>query len=167
MIIVTSPGKPLSYIPVKETLNRKKILKDYEAEIDSAYKAADTSSFAVQPPSDWRSIDEVKQMVRSIVVKVMGGNRDVSKLSDDADLFQNGCDRQAKFGELPSAIRLISSPVFKQRTFGTRYSTCYEKHLSTRVEFIRTSSTTSQPFPLWLPLSATRQTRMPPLQPQP
>ena len=87
MILVAKPNKPFSYT-AKRTVRRGAVIKDYEDEINALYDSVEESSQStVPPPTSW-DIAPTAEFVRRVVNQVMGRT-----VPDDADLFQNGCDR--------------------------------------------------------------------------
>ena len=99
MIIVTNPNKPLEYT-AKGTPRRQVCIRAYDAEIDALYKRVEElAQVEVPPPTSWAP-DAVREYVREVVKKVM----DRSKLGDEEDLFQEGCDRRVS-SLYPSSAR--------------------------------------------------------------
>ena len=89
MILATSPSKPFTY-SAKGTPRRMQILEDYRDQIGALYTAVEQSSREEVPtPSSWDS-DQTKAFVRAVVQRIVG-----QPISEDADLFRNGCDRSA------------------------------------------------------------------------
>jgi hypothetical protein len=87
MIITASPSKPFQYTP-KSTPRRHFIINEYEKEIENAYAAVkDSSQVELLAPGAW-NVENSLLFARAAVEKVMKG-----KLTDDDDIFQNGCDR--------------------------------------------------------------------------
>ena len=90
MVTVTDPARPFP-LTAKGTPRRHVSLKDYEAEIDQLYRRVEESSRVdVAPPVDWTA-DDVTTFVQGVIHAVMR----VSRIADDDDLFQQGCDRCA------------------------------------------------------------------------
>lgn len=88
MIGVASPSKPFTYTP-KGTLQRQKILNNYEKEIDALYAAVDENTHTdIDAPKDW-SIAQTKTFVRTIIEKVMKSR---VHIADTDDLFERGLD---------------------------------------------------------------------------
>lgn len=88
MILVAYPHKPFQYT-AKNTPRRQAIIRDYETEIDAAYRAVDeTTQTSASYPKEWTS-DSVLLFVREVVGNVLQTQR----LDDGEDIFQNGCDR--------------------------------------------------------------------------
>lgn len=87
MIITTSPTKPLEFTP-KGTPRRHVCIANYTDEINALYAAVDTSSQTHLPiPAAWTpasTLDFVRKAVGAVVLV---------PLSDDEDMFQQGCDR--------------------------------------------------------------------------
>ena len=87
MIIVTSPSKPFTYT-AKATPRRLAIISEYRDEIEALYATVEETAQAhLPPPRSWSLTDAI-DFVRSVVHQVM-----TTRVSDVADLFQNGCDR--------------------------------------------------------------------------
>ena len=87
MILVTSPTKPFSY-NAKGYPRRPVAMALYSEEINTAYTEVHRSSQAsMEGPSTWND-QTVQAFVRTVVDSVMS-----KSIPDDADLFQNGCDR--------------------------------------------------------------------------
>lgn len=86
--MVTKPGKPFQYT-AKGTPRRQVSLDEYAEEIEELYKrVAESSQVDIPVPNSW-SAGTVRSYVRGVVKRVMK----VSDISDDEDLFQQGCDR--------------------------------------------------------------------------
>ncbi|GBE89735.1 acetyl-CoA synthetase-like protein [Sparassis crispa] len=86
MIIVTNPSKPFQ-LTAKGTIRRQICIDAYADEIEAVYKAVqDSSDVEVPIPVSWTS-DTTLEFIRELVERVMQ-----MKLSDDDDLFQQGCD---------------------------------------------------------------------------
>ena len=87
MIIITSPSKPLKYTP-KGTPRRQTILEDYETEINALYdsveKAARPDELVLTEWTDSSVLDFVRKTVNGIMH---------DSVTDNADIFQHGCDR--------------------------------------------------------------------------
>ena len=91
MILVSKPEKPFDYTP-KGNPRRHVVTAAYEAEINAAYKLVkDSSQDTITPPENW-SLGCSLDFIRNVVHKVTLNKR----LTDDADLFANGCDRYVK-----------------------------------------------------------------------
>lgn len=87
MIMVALPSKPFVYT-AKMTTRRQAIIKDYEAEINTLYTEIEESSQVdLAAPAEWSPF-ETLDFVRQAVALTLKGSA-----SDDADLFQCGCDR--------------------------------------------------------------------------
>jgi len=133
MVVLASRDKPFAYT-AKESPRRGIILKDYDEEIDAAYKAVDESTHTDIPiPSGthetggW-SLDESRSYVRQVVQAVM---KDASKMSDEDDIFSFGCDRHVYIyygGSIP-IDRIL---VFRQPIFATLYFMAYGKRSQLR-----------------------------------
>jgi hypothetical protein len=87
MVIVTDPTKPFSYT-AKGTTRRGVILRMYEQEISHAYEALEESSQPSFPIPDTWDADECHEFARNVVKNIIPRH-----LSDDDDIFQQGCDR--------------------------------------------------------------------------
>ncbi|PIL27162.1 hypothetical protein GSI_10304 [Ganoderma sinense ZZ0214-1] len=86
MIMVTSVSKPFTY-NMKGFPRRAPILQDYEDEIEALYAVVGQSAQTdIPPPSVWEK-ESVKTFVQLAIQQVLGRS-----LSEDADLFRNGCD---------------------------------------------------------------------------
>ena len=93
MVAVNDPARPFP-LTAKGTPRRHVTLMDYEAEIDQLYQRVEESSRVdVAPPADWTAEDDVTVFVQGVIYAIMR----VSKIADDDDLFQQGCDRCARF----------------------------------------------------------------------
>ncbi|THV08180.1 acetyl-CoA synthetase-like protein [Dendrothele bispora CBS 962.96] len=87
MILVALPNKPFTYT-AKNTTRAPAILKEYAGEIEALYKIVDESTQSNIPiPAKW-DITSVTPFVRQVVQQVLSRY----DLSDEADLFQHGCD---------------------------------------------------------------------------
>src|SRR6266481_1498863 len=97
MILVSCPGKPLSYT-MKGTPRRGPIVKAFDSEIEALYAAVNESSqIDIQAPSPARddegwSVDDAVDFVRKAVFRVVK-NSSSRTLGDTTDLFEAGCDR--------------------------------------------------------------------------
>ncbi|KAH7912698.1 hypothetical protein BJ138DRAFT_1083028 [Hygrophoropsis aurantiaca] len=86
MIIVSKPSKPFTYT-AKNTPRRQAIIADYEDEINALYNAVEESTQSgITPPLHWDQ-QSTCAFVRKAVSSVMGRT-----ISDDDDIFQQGCD---------------------------------------------------------------------------
>ncbi|PBK69900.1 hypothetical protein ARMSODRAFT_974971 [Armillaria solidipes] len=86
MIIVTKPGRPLTYT-AKNTVRRQAALNDYSAEIETLYKTVEDSTRAgILPPLEWDGTS-TQEFVRNVVLQTLP-----RPIPDNADLFQHGCD---------------------------------------------------------------------------
>ncbi|KAH9903318.1 acetyl-CoA synthetase-like protein [Cubamyces lactineus] len=86
MVLVTSPIKPLQF-NVKGLPRRKIILKEYHDEIEACYKKVEDSAQADVPsPQTWDKAGTLG-FVRAVVDHTLR-----RRISDDADIFRNGCD---------------------------------------------------------------------------
>ncbi|KAK0453913.1 hypothetical protein EV421DRAFT_2007167 [Armillaria borealis] len=86
MIIVTKPGRPLTYT-AKNTVRRQAALNDYSAEIETLYKTVEDSTRAgILPPLEWDGTS-TQEFVRNVVLQTL-----TRPIPDNADLFQHGCD---------------------------------------------------------------------------
>ncbi|KAH8110853.1 acetyl-CoA synthetase-like protein [Phellopilus nigrolimitatus] len=89
MILVASPSKPFA-LTGKGTLRRQVIIKEYDGEIDAAYKAVDESAQEnIADPEDW-TLSHTTEFVRQIVLQTM--KKENGAVADDADLFEHGLD---------------------------------------------------------------------------
>ncbi|KAH8110877.1 acetyl-CoA synthetase-like protein [Phellopilus nigrolimitatus] len=89
MILVASPSKPFA-LTGKGTLRRQIIIKEYDSEIDAAYKAVDESAQDhIVGPEDW-TLSHTTEFVRQIVLQTM--KKENGAIADDADLFEHGLD---------------------------------------------------------------------------
>ena len=87
-ILVSSPAKPLEYT-AKGTPRRQVSLAAYKDEVDALYGRMEHSSQTdIPPPRDW-SLEAVLIYVGDIVRGVMNN----TKLTENGDLFVEGCDR--------------------------------------------------------------------------
>jgi len=91
MVIVTSPEKPFVF-SAKGGIKRKAAEAEYADEISSLYFAVGQCIVREDPsyPFTW-DLDSVSRYVRTIIERTLF-NSDVN-LSDDDDIFNNGCDR--------------------------------------------------------------------------
>lgn len=90
MILVTSPSKPFTYT-VKAMPRRQAIIDDYAQEIAALYDAVEQSAQnEIDEPGEWTATSAI-QFVRAIVENTL--KLEGRKLSDEADLFEHGCDR--------------------------------------------------------------------------
>ncbi|KAK0453915.1 hypothetical protein EV421DRAFT_1730853 [Armillaria borealis] len=104
MIIVTKPGRPLTYT-AKNTVRRQAALNDYSAEIETLYKTVEDSTQAgILPPLEWDGTS-TQEFVRNVVLQTL-----TRQIPDNADLFQHGCDRRHGF-ETPSFTHYEIPPV--------------------------------------------------------
>ncbi|SJL02274.1 uncharacterized protein ARMOST_05600 [Armillaria ostoyae] len=86
MIIVTKPGRPLTYT-AKNTVRRQAALNDYNAEIETLYKTVEDSTQAgILPPLEWDGTS-TQEFVRNVVLQTLA-----RPIPDNEDLFQHGCD---------------------------------------------------------------------------
>jgi len=86
MIIVSIPSKPFTYT-AKNTARRQAIIDSYSDEIEKAYADAQESAQSnIASPSVWDDTQTLT-FVRQTVSSVLG-----REVSDDADIFQLGCD---------------------------------------------------------------------------
>ena len=89
MIMVASPSKPFTY-NIKGYPKRTIILRDYHDDIEALYAQVEqTAQSDVSGPQTW-DVENTRAFVRTVVQRVVQRS-----LSDDADLFRNGCDRYA------------------------------------------------------------------------
>ncbi|KLO18919.1 acetyl-CoA synthetase-like protein [Schizopora paradoxa] len=87
MIIVCKPDKPFEYT-AKGNPRRHVSVALYNDEIEAVYKAVEESSLVdISAPKSWE-LQEATEFIRSVVARVMK-----NIISDDADLFEQGCDR--------------------------------------------------------------------------
>ncbi|KAI0769291.1 acetyl-CoA synthetase-like protein [Trametes elegans] len=87
MITVTKPDKPFQYT-AKGTPRRHVSLADYAEEIETLYtRVEETTQIDVPTPASWTD-DSVRDYVRGVVKQVLKA----PSISDDDDLFQQGCD---------------------------------------------------------------------------
>ncbi|KAJ8456869.1 hypothetical protein ONZ45_g18546 [Pleurotus djamor] len=87
MIIIADPDRPMEYT-AKGTPKRGVILKAYENDIETAYSTfAESAQLSVGIPQSWNS-DYSLQTTRLVVQDALSD----LQLTDDADLFQHGCD---------------------------------------------------------------------------
>ncbi|KAH8110846.1 acetyl-CoA synthetase-like protein [Phellopilus nigrolimitatus] len=74
----------------KEALRRQVTIKEYDDEIETAYKAVDESAQDnIVGPENW-SQPQVTEFVREIVLQTM--KKENGAVADDADLFEHGLD---------------------------------------------------------------------------
>ena len=88
MIIVSDPAKPLEFTP-KGTPRRHASLVLYASDIEALYTRVAQSAYTEIPPPRTFSSVSTLAYVRDIIQGIMAN----PELSDEADLFQNGCDR--------------------------------------------------------------------------
>ncbi|KAH8110860.1 acetyl-CoA synthetase-like protein [Phellopilus nigrolimitatus] len=89
MILVASPSKPFS-LTAKNTVRRQVTLKEYNDEIEAAYKAVDESAQEnIVGPENW-SPPQATEFVRQIVLQTM--KKENGAVAVDADLFEHGLD---------------------------------------------------------------------------
>ncbi|KAH8110852.1 acetyl-CoA synthetase-like protein [Phellopilus nigrolimitatus] len=89
MILVASPSKPFA-LTGKGTLRRQVIIKEYDGEIDVAYKTVDESAQEnIAAPENWTP-SHTTEFVRQIVLQTM--KKENGAVADDADLFEHGLD---------------------------------------------------------------------------
>ncbi|KAH8110847.1 acetyl-CoA synthetase-like protein [Phellopilus nigrolimitatus] len=89
MILVASPSRPFP-LTGKGTVRRQVTIKEYDNEIDAAYKAVDESAQEnIVGPEDWTP-PQVTEFVRQIVLQTM--KKENGAIADDADLFEHGLD---------------------------------------------------------------------------
>lgn len=89
MILVCIPNKPFTYT-AKNTVRRQAIIADYEDEIDALYAAVqETTQPHISPPPEWSQANTIS-FIRIVVAEALK-----REISDDDDLFENGCDRCA------------------------------------------------------------------------
>lgn len=87
MIIVSIPSKPFEYNS-KGNPRRHFMINEYEPEIQALYATIKESTQPdITVPENWDAVS-VMEFVRRVVTKVME-----LEISDDADLFLEGCDR--------------------------------------------------------------------------
>ncbi len=87
MILVATPSKPFTY-NIKGYPRRNIILKEYHDDIEALYAQVEqTAQSDVAAPVNW-DVENTRAFVRTVVQRVMQRT-----LSEDADLFRNGCDR--------------------------------------------------------------------------
>ncbi|TFK82377.1 acetyl-CoA synthetase-like protein [Polyporus arcularius HHB13444] len=86
MILVATPSKPFTY-NIKGYPRRNIILKEYHDDIEALYAQVEqTAQSDVAAPVNW-DVENTRAFVRTVVQRVMQRT-----LSEDADLFRNGCD---------------------------------------------------------------------------
>ncbi|KAF8990836.1 hypothetical protein BDQ17DRAFT_1433510 [Cyathus striatus] len=86
MILVATPSKPFQYT-AKSTARRQSIIIEYSKEIEELYETVEASTQSnILPPIQW-DIVSTTAFVRLVVNKVL-----IHGVSDDDDIFQNGCD---------------------------------------------------------------------------
>ncbi|KAH8113759.1 acetyl-CoA synthetase-like protein [Phellopilus nigrolimitatus] len=89
MILIASPSRPF-LLTGKGTVRRQATIKDYDDEIDAAYKAVDDSAQEnIVGPEDWTP-PRITEFVRQIVLQTM--KKENGAVADDADLFEHGLD---------------------------------------------------------------------------
>lgn len=87
MILVAKPEKPFTYT-AKNTARRQAVINDYEPEIDALYDTvAESTQASIPTPEVW-DVVATTGFVRDVVRKVLR-----TPVTDDDDLFENGCDR--------------------------------------------------------------------------
>jgi hypothetical protein len=87
MILVTKPDKPLE-LTAKGTPRRGVCLAIYEKEIEDLYNELEHSTQTEhKSPSEWTP-EATLTFTRDVVLRNM-----MFPVSDEDDLFQNGCDR--------------------------------------------------------------------------
>ena len=90
MILVAKPDKPFTYT-AKNTARRQAVINDYEPEIDALYDTvAESTQASIPTPEIW-DIVATTGFVRDVVGKVLR-----TPVTNDVDLFENGCDRYVK-----------------------------------------------------------------------
>lgn len=98
MIIVSKPEKSFEYTP-KNTPRRHIVIANYEGEICAAYDAVEESSqTGITSPVHW-ALNETISFIRTMIAQVMQ-----QVIGDDADIFQNGCDRYRIVSHLTFSI---------------------------------------------------------------
>ncbi|KAJ8080312.1 putative NRPS-like protein biosynthetic cluster [Marasmius tenuissimus] len=86
MIVVADPAKPFEFTP-KGTPRRQAVLDAYAGEIEAAYNSVKTSSQTqLIPPLEWDQ-GSALEFVKKAIGKVLK-----TKVPDDGDIFQHGCD---------------------------------------------------------------------------
>lgn len=118
MIIVSSPSKPFEYT-LKGTPRRPIVIKAYEQEINDLYNSiVDSSQTDLPTPLKWTE-NETLDFIRLVVINVVK-----SKPDDNADIFQEGCDRFVhKFSSAHPKLTLGGiSVVFKRHISEIRSS---------------------------------------------
>lgn len=84
---MSKSSKPIEHT-AKGTARRRPMLELYKEEISALYSSfADSSQNDIAPPSRWGD-SEGLEFVRKLVARAM-----TTKLKDDEDIFQRGCDR--------------------------------------------------------------------------
>jgi hypothetical protein len=95
MIVVASPSKPFTFT-AKGTTRRGAIIKEYDPEIEAAYKAVEESAQSdIAVPAEWNATT-AREFIRKAVYAVLR-----QELKDDDDFFQYGCDRYVTFRYSP------------------------------------------------------------------
>ena len=138
MILVAKISKPFSYT-AKHTVRRGIVVKDYEDEINALYASVDESSQStVPPPMSW-DVTSAAGFVRKVVEQVMGRT-----ITDDSDLFQNGCDRRVLLRRATTYVDTYAT-VCKQPTSETRsYAPSVRRRRSIHDTSPKASSTTTR-----------------------
>ncbi|KAH8110855.1 acetyl-CoA synthetase-like protein [Phellopilus nigrolimitatus] len=104
MILVASPSKPFA-LTGKGTLRRQVIIKEYDGEIDAAYKTVDESAQEnIAGPEDW-TLSHTTEFVRQIVLQTM--KKENGAVADDADLFEHGLDSLQATWIRNTALRVL------------------------------------------------------------
>ncbi|KAJ3528018.1 hypothetical protein NM688_g8049 [Phlebia brevispora] len=85
LILIAAPEKPFTYT-AKATARRQAVLRDYEDEIEALYRAVDSTSSKIPPPSEWDE-DGTREFIRTVVTTVLRRH-----VEDGADIFRFGCD---------------------------------------------------------------------------
>ena len=87
MILVANLSKPFDY-NAKGNLRRNPILQRYAEEVEELYSNIEQSTQCdIELPMSWDAA-RTKSFIRTVVHRVL-----VRPVSDDADIFLNGCDR--------------------------------------------------------------------------
>ena len=87
MVLIAKPNKPFTYT-AKNTARRQAVINDYEDEINTLYDTVAESTQSSIPTPDVWDLVATTDFVRDVVGKVMR-----RPVTDDGDLFENGCDR--------------------------------------------------------------------------
>ncbi|KAK0243050.1 hypothetical protein EDD85DRAFT_314137 [Armillaria nabsnona] len=86
MIIVTKPGRPLTYT-AKNTVRRQAVLNEYRAEIATLYETVeDRARSGIFPLLEWNDTSTL-EFVRTVVLQTLP-----RPVLDNQDLFEHGCD---------------------------------------------------------------------------